>query len=124
MFILCRDLGQQGGHQTIADKLIKNGKALAALLSAGIGSFLLGFFAFLAEVSKAVKALLAFYPPVGTLSGISTLAVTGWLVSWMILHNTWKKRDVHFTMVYIVALVFIGLGLLFMFPPFIKVFKP
>lgn len=33
---------------------------MAAILSAGIGLFLLGFLAFLAEGSKAVKSLLDF----------------------------------------------------------------
>ena len=102
---------------------VKNGKASAAVLSAGIGSFLLGLFALLAEVNKTVKGLLEFYPPGGTLSGISTLAVVGWLASWVILHFAWRNRDVRFDRVFIIAVVFIGLGLLFMFPPFVKVFK-
>lgn len=102
---------------------IKNGKALAAILSAGIGSFILGFFAFIAELNKTVKELLTFYPPSGSLSGISTLAVIGWLISWAVLYFAWRNHDVNFNRVFIIGLILIGLGLLFMFPPFIDVFK-
>lgn len=112
-------------QQVITNKsknTIKNGKALAAILSAGIGSFLLGFFAFIGELNEAVKGLLNFYPPSGSLSGITTLAVIGWLISWVVLYFAWRNRDVNFNIVFIIGLIFIGLGLLFMFPPFIDIF--
>ncbi|MGE5551368.1 MAG: hypothetical protein ACM3ZC_12685 [Bacteroidota bacterium] len=111
------------GRYTIADKSVKYGKASAAILSAGVGSFLLGLFALFAEVSKAVKGFFEFYPPGGCLSGISTLAVLGWLFSWVILYFAWRNRDVRFDRVFIITVALIGLGLLFMFPPFAKVFK-
>ncbi len=102
---------------------VKNGKAMGAILSAGIGSFILGIFIFTAMLAEAAEEFLTFYQPSGSLSGVTTLAVIGWLISWLVFYFAWRKHDVNFYGVFIIALILIGLGLLFMFPPFIGVFS-
>ena len=99
-----------------------NGPAAAALLAAGIGSMVLGLFVILAEVSNSVKNALNFYSPVGPLSGKTTLAIVIWILSWMILHSSWKNKQVSFAGVFTASLILIILGLLGTFPPFFDLF--
>ena len=99
-----------------------NGPAAAALLAAGIGSLALGLFVILAEASKSVNNAFNFYNPVGPLSGKTTVAIVIWILSWMILHSSWKNKQVGFTGVFTVSLILIVLGLLGTFPPFFDLF--
>lgn len=65
-----------------------NGPPLAALLSAGIGSAVLGVFTTLAQVHSGFKSLMdldkmvGLNVGVGPLSGRTTYAVLAWLVAW------------------------------------------
>ena len=99
-----------------------NGPAAAALLAAGIGSLALGLFVILAEASNSVKNALNFYNPVGPLSGKTTVAIVIWILSWMILHSSWKNKQVSFAGVFTASLILIILGLLGTFPPFFDLF--
>jgi hypothetical protein len=99
-----------------------NGPAAAALLAAGIGSLALGLFVILAEASNSVKNALNFYNPVGPLSGKTTGAIIIWILSWMILHSSWKNKQVSFAGVFTISLILIVLGLLGTFPPFFDLF--
>ncbi len=101
---------------------LTNGPAAAALLAAGIGSLALGLFVILAEASNSVKNALNFYNPVGPLSGKTTVAIIIWILSWMILHGSWKNKQVSFAGVFTVSLILIVLGLLGTFPPFFDLF--
>jgi len=94
-----------------------NGGGAAALLAAGIGSFMVAFFASLADKSAAVKSLMIFYKPTGALSGVTTCAILVWLVSWAILARRWRGRMVSLGPVATAALVLLGLSLLLTFPP-------
>lgn len=94
-----------------------NGEAAAAILAAGIGSVALGFVTAVSEVAGSLRPMLAFYRPVGPLSGRTTLAVAVWLASWLVLHVRWKNRQIDFRKVFIWTLVFIALGLFGTFPP-------
>jgi len=101
---------------------LTNGPAAAAILAAGIGSLALGLFVILAEASKSVNNALNFYNPVGPLSGKTTMAIVIWILSWMILHSSWKNKQVGFAGVFTVSLILIILGLLGTFPPFFDLF--
>jgi uncharacterized membrane protein len=101
---------------------VTNGTAAAAILAAGIGSFVLGLLTTLAAASKAINDVLAFYSPVGPLSGKTTVAVVIWLAAWVLLHRTWKNRQVNFGLVFIGALILIALAFLGTFPLFFEAF--
>jgi hypothetical protein len=58
------------------------GKALAAMVAAGVGCAALGVLTTLAELSPGLKNVLNFYDPVGPLSGKTTVAVIVWLIAW------------------------------------------
>jgi hypothetical protein len=104
------------------EKALPNGIAAAALLAAGIGSLALGVVTTLTEASTNIANSLKFVAAVGPLSGKTTIAVIVWLVSWLVLHFLWRKKEVDFTRVFVISLVLIGLVLLGTFPPFFDLF--
>ena len=106
-----------------AGRTLTNGIAAAAVLAAGIGSFVLGLFTTLAAASEGIKNLLNWYGPAGPLAGKSGLAVIAWLVSWVILHTRWKDKEVNFDRIFVITLILIGLGLLLTFPPIFEAFE-
>ena len=95
-----------------------NGPVVAAMLAAGIGSFVLGLMICLAQGSKAIGGILNFYDPVGPLSGKTIVAVVVWLIAWGILACKWKDQSTDFGKMYKVTLILVGLGLLGSFPLF------
>jgi hypothetical protein len=99
-----------------------NGPAAAAVLSCGLGCFLLGVFAVAADGSKGLAAALNFYHPSGPLSGVTTVAIALWLVCWAVLARVWKDRQLAFAKVSAFAFLFLALGLLLTFPPFGDIF--
>lgn len=105
-----------------------NGPALAALLSAGIGSLALGIFTTLAQAHAGFKALmdldknLGLGRGVGPLSGKTIYAVAIWLVAWAISAYVMRGRS-YAARPYIVAtFVLVGIGLLGTFPAFFENF--
>ena len=94
-----------------------NGAGAAALLSAGIGSFMVAFFAILADKIAAIKSLMIFYKPTGPLSGVTTCAILFWLVSWAILDRRWRGRMVSLGPISTAALILLVLSLMLTFPP-------
>ena len=100
-----------------------NGAAAAAILAAGIGSFVLGLLTTLAAASKLLGNTLALYGPVGPLSGKTTVAVVLWLIAWVLLYVTWKNRQVNFGLVFIGTLILTALALLGTVPLFIEAFE-
>ena len=104
----------QGPQPALA---VTNGAAAAAVLTVGIGSFVLGLLTTLAAASRPIATALAFYGPAGSLSGKSTVAVVVWLVAWAAFHKRWKNTQVNFSGVFVATLILITLGLLGTFPP-------
>jgi len=100
---------------------LSNGRA-AAMLAAGIGSLVFGLLTILVQVSPAVRNALQFYQPAGQITGLTTLSVAAWLISWYILFRLWKERQVPFSWVFAVTLLLIVLGLVGTFPPFYGLF--
>lgn len=94
-----------------------NGPVAASVLSCGLGCFILGVLAVVADGSKSLAAALNFYSPSGPLSGVTTVAIALWLITWAVLAARWKKKTLAFGKVTAVAFVFLGLGLLLTFPP-------
>jgi hypothetical protein len=99
-----------------------NGSGAAAVLSAGIGSFALAVLAIAADKSAFLKRSLIFYKPTGPLSGVTTIAILIWLVTWGILGWRWQKETVAMGRIGVIALVLLALGLALSFPPFADLF--
>ncbi len=96
----------------------QNGPVAAAVLSCGLGCFLLGILAVAADGSKSLATALNFYHPAGPLSGVTTAAIVLWLISWAILAARWKTKSLAFGKVTAASFTMLALGLLLTFPPF------
>lgn len=96
-------------------KEVTNGAALAAILSAGIGSFAMGFFVILN--SAGLFSAPSLYGPAGGVTGRTTLTIVSWLIIWAVLHNRWKDRHVDPRRVHILTFILIALGIVLTFPP-------
>jgi hypothetical protein len=100
----------------------KEGKALAAMVAAGIGSAAVGVLTTLAEISPGLKNVLNFYDPVGPLSGKTTVAVIVWLTAWYALARRWNARPLVMTWALVATFVLIGVGVVGTFPLFFELF--
>ena len=101
---------------------LTNGSAAAAILAAAIGSTALGLFIILSEAISSFKNALNLYNPVGPLSGKTLFAIIVWLAAWLILHISWKDKQVNFGSVYTASVFLIIIGLIGTFPPFYDLF--
>jgi hypothetical protein len=99
-----------------------NGPAAAAILSAGIGCFMVALFALVADKVALFKSMMVFYKPTGPLSGVTTCAIVVWLVCWAILHWRWSWRMLTLSKINAAALILLGLSLVLTFPPVVDLF--
>lgn len=99
-----------------------SGPAVAAMVAAGLGTFTIGLMTSLAEASAGLRNALTWYNPVGPLSGKTGVGVIVWLVAWIVLHTTWKNREISLGRGARWALVLILLGFLLTFPPVFDLF--
>ena len=101
-----------------------NGPAMAAILGAALGVFSLGLATFISAAAIGAKEWFEFQQRVGPLSGKTTMAGVAWLVAWGVLHVAWRKRDVPFVPVAVLAGVLFVVANLLMFPPIFERFAP
>lgn len=99
-----------------APPALPNGSGAAAILSAGIACFSLAVLAIFGDKLPALKSLLTFYKPTGPLSGATTVAILIWLLVWVILELSWRRKTIALARVSIFALILLGLGFLLTFP--------
>jgi hypothetical protein len=102
---------------------ILNGPGGAAILAAGIGSAALGILAFAGDASDVIGKALNIYNPTGTLSGVTTVAIMIWLVTWFALSRRWRERSVSMIKVNTAAFALLVVGFLLTFPPFIDLLQ-
>ncbi len=101
---------------------LTNGSGAAAILSAGAGCFVLAVLAILGDKSAVIRRSLVFYKPTGPLSGVSTVAILVWLVTWAILERSWRKKTLPAGRISAMALALLVLGLILTFPPVADLF--
>ena len=99
-----------------------NGSGAAAVLSAGIGCFAVAALAYGGDKSALVKSHLTFYKPTGPLSGVTTVGILLWLLTWTILGWRWRNKTIAMGRTSAVALVLLGLSLALTFPPVVDLF--
>lgn len=99
-----------------------NGPVFAAVIAAAVGTFVLGLFTTLAEVSEKLKDWLNWRNPVGPLSGKTGLAVVAWVGAWLVLGIVWRRREIDERKAIMVSAILIGLGVLGTFPSFFERF--
>jgi hypothetical protein len=114
-----------GAEQSIAREIETpkaTGPVAAALISAGVGSAVLGCLTTLAEASPAAKTFLNLYNPVGPLSGKTSFAVLAYLVAWVILAFAYRGKSPRLGPVFTLTFALVGIGLLGTFPVFFEAF--
>jgi len=102
---------------------IPNGAGAAAVLAAGIGCGAIGILAFWGDASDSMGKALNFYNPSGTLSGVTTIGILVWLVSWFVLNRTWRDKTVAMVKINVAAFAFLAVGFLLTFPPFMDLLE-
>jgi hypothetical protein len=112
----------RGGSGSDVDT-IPNGAGAAAILAAGIGCAAIGVLAFAGDASDTFGKALNFYNPTGTLSGVTTLGIIIWLVSWFALNRLWRGRTVAMVTVNVAAFALLAVGFLLTFPPFMDLLQ-
>jgi hypothetical protein len=107
-----------------------NGPVAGAILAAGIGSFVVGLMAMLAEASVDIKNFLDFSKNyglgsgVGPLSGKVILGSAAFFLSWIGFGYAWRGKDVNFRTILVIAMVLLALGFALTFPPIFVLFAP
>ena len=107
-----------------------NGPVAAAFIAAGVGSFAMGLFVVLNEVSPEISNFLRWDANyglgsgVGPLSGKAGMAIISFAVSWVILHLALRGKEVPWGGALTAALVLVALGFLLTFPPVFLLFAP
>jgi hypothetical protein len=94
-----------------------NGKAAAAIMAVGVASLALGILTLAGDAVPAAAALLNIWTPTGPLSGVTSLTIILWLMSWFFFSQRWAAREVNFKQVNVMAAIMIFAGLLLTFPP-------
>lgn len=100
-----------------------NGPVAAAFVAAGIAALVLGIFVTLNEFSTDINNFLKFDANfglgsgVGPLSGKVAMAVIAYVISWVVLHFMWRRREMNFRTVLLASLILVGLGFALTFPP-------
>jgi len=98
------------------------GPAAAAVVAAGIGTFVIGLMTSLAETFERVGTALAWVDGVGSLSGKTGVGVIAWLLAWVILHAAWKGKEANLGRAFTWTIVLIAAGFLLTFPPVFDLF--
>jgi hypothetical protein len=101
---------------------VLSGSGAAALLAAGLGAFALAILSIAGDQIAGFKRRMIFYRPTGPLSGVTTSAITVWLVAWGLLEWRWRRRSVATGKIAAAALILLALGLLLTFPPLADLF--
>jgi fluoride ion exporter CrcB/FEX len=97
--------------------VLLNRSGAAAVLAAGIGSFLVGVFAVAVDKMPSLSRLFNIYKLTGPLSGVTTAAILCWLLVWATFELLWRKQNIAIGLVIAIAFVLLGLGILLTFPP-------
>jgi hypothetical protein len=99
------------------------GPAAAALVAAGLGTFVIGMMTTLAAASAGLRNALVWYSPSGPLSGKTGVGLIAWLLAWVILHSALRGREVNLGRAFTLAIVLIAAGFLLTFPPVFEAFE-
>lgn len=92
----------------------------AAFIAGGIGATVLGIVTTLAEISQPVRDSLFWFRRGGPLGGKTSLAVIAFASSWVVLTIVLKHRPIRLRVSFIIALVWVSIGLLLTFPPIFR----
>ena len=110
---------------TPSPRFIPSGAAVAALIAAMLGMLALAIVNVFAEASEAfagtVHGIGKLWMPgaqgIGPYSGKETLSMVAWLVSWAVLHQALRSRELTLSRWLVVFLVMVAVATTFIWPP-------
>ena len=105
---------------------IPNGAAIAACISVMIGLLTLSLSVLISEISESFKEWVQnvgkLWMPgaegIGPYSGKETLGLAIWLVTWLILHALFQKKELSGGFWLVLFLIGIGIATTLVWPPF------
>lgn len=100
-----------------------NGPVAAAMLATGIGALVLGILTVLNEASEGIHDFLEWSERVGPLSGVTSLAVIAFVLSWGALYGGLRDRDLPWRPVIVATIVLLAIAVVLTYPPFFELFK-
>jgi hypothetical protein len=110
---------QMKTSQGLAESVVPNGAAWAALLAASIGALGFGIVTDISECSAGASKALLWYRPAGSLSGVAGVAILIWVVLWGVLHALWRTRRIKKPGILMaITLAIAGAAIVTTFPPF------
>lgn len=109
-------------NSRITNDMKSEGPIVAAILAMGAGTVVYGIIVVVTEFSTSFKTFLTLKDSVGPLSGKTIFGVLAWLVLWAILHPMLRKTTIDLWRAFQVSLVMVGIGILFTFPIFFRLF--
>ena len=113
---------RRGTGAQVYDTDRPNGPVAAALLAGGIGFAALGVTTTVAEAVPAISTAFNWYNPVGPLTGKVVVALVIYFLSWIVLHFSWRGKEVNFRPIATLAFILAAVGLLGTFPPVFDLF--
>lgn len=99
-----------------------NGPAVAAILAAAIGVFVIGLATTLAELVPALKTALDWWAPAGPLTGKTGVGVIAWLAAWLVLGSAYRGKNVGVGSIILWSWILIAAGFVLTFPPVFEAF--
>ena len=97
--------------------------AAAAMIAAGIGALMIGILTTGSVISEGLKSALNFWPPAGSLTGKTIIALIVWLISWAALNTSWMDEDYDLRKAFVITLVLLLIGVILTFPPVFEAFE-
>jgi len=101
-----------------------NGTPLSALLSSGIGVFILGVLTTGAVISVDLKNALVLDKAIGPLSGKTVFAVAAYVLAWAVSYFVMRGKNYDARPIFIATFALIAAGFLGTFPIFFDLFAP
>jgi len=93
------------------------------MLATGIGALVLGILTVLNEASEGIHDFLEWSERVGPLSGVTSLAVIAFVLSWGALYGGLRDRDLPWRPVIVATIVLLAIAVVLTYPPFFELFK-
>jgi hypothetical protein len=109
-------MSEKSGGPPATLATIPNGSAAAAILAAGISTFVFAIAALAGAKSSAMKVHLTVYKPTGPLSGVAAVAVLAWLTFWAIFEWRWSEKTVAIEGICNASLALLAVSLLLTIP--------
>ena len=107
----------------VVEAAVTTGPAAAAMISGGLGTFVIGLLTTGAVSFEGLRQALNWWNPAGPLTGKTGVGVVVWLISWALLNTVWKDKEYDLRRAFLITLIFVSVGVILTFPPVFEAFE-